>query len=313
MRWPAAILLATCAAAACLPAAHAQSSRLATSIVQATRPLTAEESKALSDFIDRNVAKLSSDSHEDVRAARGELVRTMSQSVATQLFRADASKVLLPKLEEIVASRSQFAAANALEVMRSVCTADSVQALCRNSEPERQPSAALRLVAASGIPASLARTPLNEAQATIVIRTLLQSIRSESSWMAASYDFQGLFTLATAKGIPAPAQQAARKAQADALTSLAERAAKGGDDAVLVQALWRSLGVVLQQQVALTPAAELAAMSKALSPTLTKVIEMGKQPPKGAGATDADFRETAKVAESLKKILARNPSGARRA
>lgn len=312
MRWADAILCAALLAAAFpSPQALAQAVRLPSSIVTATRPLTAEESRALSEFLDRNFARLSSGVHEDVRVARGELIRALSQSTATPLFRAECSKSLLPRLNELVEAKDLFVATNALEVMRALCTADSVLALCKHADPDTQRSAALRLVAASGIPSSIARTPLNDAQAGIVIRAMKQSMQSESSWMAASYDFQSLFTVATTKGIPVSAQKEALKAQVDALKVLADRIGKGGDDAALVHALWRSLGVILQQQVALTPAGELAAMNRGLSPVLTKVVEMGNDPPKGAGASDSDFRETASVASNLRAILGRTPGRAR--
>lgn len=309
MRWAPAIL---CAALLCAavpgPAALAQSGRIPSSIVSATRPLTPEELGTLGSFLDRNLARLLGKDHEDVRGGRAELIRTLSQSTATPLFRSECAKTLLPRLVEIVQSGDPFAATNALEVMRALGTPDSVLALCKQADPEEQRSPALRLVAASGIPGSIARTPMNEAQAAIVIRVLKQSIAAESSWMAASYDFQALFSIATAKAVPAAVQKDARKAQVDALKSLADRVAKGGDDAALVHALWRSLGVVLQQQVAMTPAGELTAMSRGLAPVLAKVESMGQEPPKGAGASDGDFREAATVASNLRAILGRTSS-----
>jgi hypothetical protein len=171
---------------------------------------------------------------------------------------------MLPRLNEIVGAKDLMAATNALEVMRAICTSDSVLALCKAADPETQRCAALRLVAASGIPSSISKTTMNDAQATVVVRAMKQAIQSESAWMAATYDFQSLFALATSKTVPAPVQKEARKAQVDAIKSLTDRVGKGGDDAALVHALWRSLGVVLQQQVALTPPTELAVMNKAL-------------------------------------------------
>lgn len=309
MRWAPAIL---CAALLCAvvpaPNALAQAGRLPSSIVSATRPLTPEELGTLGSFLDRNVTKLSAKDLEDVRGGRSELIRTLSQSTATPLFRAECAKSLLPRLSEIVQSGDPFAATNALEVMRALGTPDSVLALCKQADPEEQRSPALRLVAASGIPGSVARTPINEAQAAIVIRVLKQAMANETSWMAALYDFQGLFALATAKAIPAAVQRDARKAQVEALKSLTDRVAKGGEDAALVHALWRSLGIVLQQQVALTPAGELTAMSRGLAPVLVKVESMGQTPPKGEGASDSDFREAAAVATNLRAILGRPAS-----
>ncbi len=309
MRWAHAIICASCIAIAVpASAAHAQATRLPSSIVTATRPLTADESRALGQFLDTNLVKLAGSDQDDVRSARSDLIRALSQSTATPLFRSECSKALLPRLNEIVQSKDLFSATNALEVMRAICTADSVLALCKAADPDSQRSPALRLVAASGIPSSIAKTTMNDAQAAIVVRAMSQAIQAESSWMAATYDFQALFALATSKTVPTPAQKQARKAQVDAIKSLTDRVSKGGDDAALVHALWRSLGVVLQQQVALTPAGELAAMNKGLSPVLAKVVEMGDAPPKGAGASDSDFREVASVAGNLRTILGRTSS-----
>ena len=306
MRWAPAIICASLLAGA-LAAPHAlgQATRLPSSIVTATRPLTAEESAALAQFLDQNLVKLAASAQDDVRTGRSDLIRVLSQSTATPLFRSECSKALLPRLNEIVESKDLFNATNALEVMRSLCTSDSVLALCKAADPDAQRSAALRLVAASGIPSSIARTTMNDAQAAIVARAMKQAIQSESNWMAATYDFQALFALATSKTVPAPAQKEARKAQVDAIRSLTDRISQGGDDAALVHALWRSLGVVLQQQVALTPAGELAAMNKGLAPVLSKVVAMADSPPKGAGASDSDFREVASVAGNLRTILGR--------
>ena len=307
MRWAHAIIcFALVAVSAPASTALAQATRLPGSIVTATRPLTPEESRALSQFLDQNLVKLSGSDKDEVRSARSDLIRALSQSTATPLFRSECSKALLPRLNEIVGSKDLFSATNALEVMRALCTSESVLALCKAADPDSQRSPALRLVASSGIPSSISKTTMNEAQAAMVVRAMKQSIQSESSWMAATYDFQALFALATSKTIPAPAQKEARKAQVDAIKSLAERVSKGGDDAALVHALWRSLGVVLQQQVALTPAGELAAMNKGLSPVLAKVVAMGDEPPKGEGASDSDFREVAAVAGNLRTILGRS-------
>jgi hypothetical protein len=310
MRWAQAILCASLIAVAA-PVAHAQATRLPSSIITATKPLTADESRTLAEFLDANLVKLGGSDQDAVRSARTELIRALSQSTATPLFRSECSKTLLPRLNELVESKDLIAATNALEVMRALCTSDAILALCKAADPDSQRSPALRLVAASGIPSSIDRTPMNDAQAAIVVRAMRQSIDAESSWMAATYDFQALFTLATSKKIPARAQKEARKAQVDAIKSLAERVAKGGDDAALVHALWRSLGVILQQQVALTPASELAAMNKGLAPVLAKVAAMGDAPPKGAGASDGDFREVASVAESLRTILGRTSGRSR--
>jgi hypothetical protein len=310
MRWAHAIICASLIAATA-PVAHAQATRLPSSIITATKPLAADESRALSEFLDTNLVKLGGTDQDAVRSARSDLIRALSQSTATPLFRSECAKALLPRLNELVESKDQFTATNALEVMRALCTSDAILALCKAADPDSQRSPALRLVAASGIPSSIDRTPMNDAQAAIVVRAMRQAIGSESSWMAATYDFQALFTLATSKKIPANAQKEARKAQVDAIKSLAERVAKGGDDAALVHALWRSLGVILQQQVALTPASELAAMNKGLSPVLAKVVAMGESPPKGAGASDGDFREVASVAENLRTILGRTSGRSR--
>lgn len=306
MRWAYAILCSAALAAAYdLPKADAQATRLPSSIVTATRPLTPEESRTLGDFLNQNLTKLSGTDQDAVRSARSDLVRALSQSTATPLFRSECSKAILSRLNEIVDSKDAVSATNALEVMRALCTPESVLALCKAADPDVQRSAALRLVAASGIPSSIARTTMNDAQVAIVVRTMRQAIQSESSWMAATYDFQSLFALATTKSVPAQVQKDARKAQVDAIKSLADRVGKGGDDAALVHALWRSLGVVLQQQVALTPAGELATMNRGLSPVLAKVVAMGTDPPKGAGASDSDFREVAALADNLRTILGR--------
>jgi hypothetical protein len=309
MRWaPAIICAAALAAGAPATGALAQATRLPSSIVTATRPLTPDESRALGQFLDQNLIKLASPEQDAIRAGRADLIRALSQSTATPLFRSECAKVLIPRLNEIVESKDLLSATNALEVMRSICTSDAVLALCKAADPDSQKSAALRLVAASGIPSSIARTTLNDAQASIVVRAMRQSIQSESNWMAATYDFQALFALATSKTVPAPVQKEARKAQVDAIKSLADRVSRGGDDAALVHALWRSLGVVLQQQVALTPAGELNAMNKGLSPVLGKIASMGDAPPKGAGASDSDFREVAAIADNLRTILGRSSS-----
>lgn len=307
MRWaPAIICAALLWAGAPASEALAQATRLSGSIVTATRPLTPDESRALSEFIDQNLVKLASSEQDTVRTGRADLIRALSQSTATPLFRSECAKLLIPRLNEIIDSKDLLSATNALEVMRAVCTSDAVLALCKAADPDSQKSPALRLVAASGIPSSIAKTTLNDAQAAIVARAMKQAIQAESNWMAATYDFQALFALATSKTVPAPAQKEARKAQVDAIKSLADRVGKGGDDAALVHALWRSLGLVLQQQVALTPAGELAAMNKGLSPVLGKIASMGDAPPKGAGASDSDFREVASIAENLRTILGRS-------
>jgi hypothetical protein len=52
-------------------------------------------------------------------------------------------------------------------------------------------------------------------------------------------------------------------------------------------------------------------MNKGLSPVLGKVVAMGEAPPKGAGATDSDFREVASLAGNLRTILGRTPGRSR--
>lgn len=279
------------------PIAFAQlaATRLSEKITQSTSidPTTKVE---ITKFIEQSIKNLKSTDSLTVRSGREMIVSAMTKQKVSPAFRPLFAAMILPDLKKIISDSSSFQATNALEIVKALQCPDSIALLAEQTATKNQPSASLRLVAAGGL-ANL-RTPieLTSGQADGVLNIIASSAVKETDWMIAAYDLQALSTFSTSPQVPKTSQSLARTALVRTLGDIVNQIRKGTKKE-MIQAVNRTLAIYLRDQVPLATQADVAALMKALEPTL-KEIKTLTVPNESQSLADA-YTQTNKTVDTI--------------
>ncbi len=305
----ASLVLALTAGAA----AQQSAPRLPENIVKSQR-LDAESEKAVTAFITDVLGKLAGPDSRTVALGREMVVASLNRQPSSPAFRVLFAAKVLPGLKKLVAEGSTFQATNALEVVKVLQCPDSILYLSEQSSPKRQPSQALRLVAANGLANPQSQVDLSTGQVDAILKPIGASIAQESDWMIASYDLQALLALSVSAQVPKASQALARSllvAGLDGTTTRIRKALANSDgsqvsDLQLIRALNRVLAIYLRDRVPVAVPADVATFARSIEPTLKSMASM----PSGAleGADAEAFAQAAKTAKRVLSLIA--PSGA---
>ncbi len=284
------------------PIAFAQlaATRLSEKITQSTSidPTTKVE---ITKFIEQSIKNLKSTDSLTVRRGREMIVSAMTKQKVSPAFRPLFAAMILPDLKKIISDSSSFQATNALEIVKALQCPDSIALLAEQTATKNQPSASLRLVAAGGL-ANL-RTPieLTSGQADGVLNIIASSAVKETDWMIAAYDLQALSTFSTSPQVPKTSQTLARTALVRTLGAMVGQIRKGTTEPEMIRAVNRTLAIYLRDQVPLATQADVAALMKALEPTL-KEIKTLTVPNESQSLADA-YTQTNKTVDTIFKTF----------
>ena len=248
-----------------------QDQKLSEKITQSTTidPTTKAE---VAKFIALSIQKLNSVDPSDVRSGREMVVSSMTKQQVNSAFRPVFAALILPDLKKIISSASPFQATNALEIVKALQCPDSISLLADQTAVKNQPSSSVRLVAAGGL--ATLRTPieLTSGQADGILKTIASSLIKETDWMVAAYDLQAFCTFSTSPQVPKASQAFARTAFVNALGYLVTQIRKNPTEgSEMIRAVNRGLAIYMRDQVPLATQADVAAIMKALEPTLKEI------------------------------------------
>ena len=200
------------------------------------------------------------------------VVSSMTKQQVNSAFRPVFAALILPDLKKIISSASPFQATNALEIVKALQCPDSISLLADQTAVKNQPSSSVRLVAAGGL--ATLRTPieLTSGQADGILKTIASSLIKETDWMVAAYDLQAFCTFSTSPQVPKASQAFARTAFVNALGYLVTQIRKNPTEgSEMIRAVNRGLAIYMRDQVPLATQADVAAIMKALEPTLKEI------------------------------------------
>lgn len=254
-------------------------------------------------FIASSTELLQSSDPAQVRAGREMITAPMTKGGANDAFRVTFASMALPELKNIVSQGTTFQATNALEVIKSLQSPDSLAFLAEQVSAAKQSNGTLRLVAAAGIAALRTPIDLTTQQADAIVKLIDTSLAGETDWMIASYDLQALQAFTTSPRAPKASQNTAKALLLSRLQAMATQLRSKTLNSGMIRAINRSLALYLQNQIPKLSKAEAGTYTKSLEPTLKILKGLAATPP------DAQHAEAYKqVGKLVDKFLTNIPA-----
>lgn len=237
-------------------------------------------------------AQLAADEPARVKDARSRLIKPSQTTGATSTFLNRYSAGALPALTKLIQTGSIMQATNAIEVVRTLGTANAALVLRDAISPQQQPKPQVRLVAAGALRSALAAfrketATFTQQEADRMVRDVGTAAGQETNWVAFQSDMGALAAVAANHAFTDPTRAQALTQEFTALTAATKRAGQGGADAALIQGLRRCIDLVMRQDLEITKPQEKAEFRKAALGFLGGLVAVGAKPP----VVDRELRE----------------------
>lgn len=264
-------LLAACFAASVAGMAAAQST-LDRAVIGATAPLTEAQKATLAGFADKSIATIrDSDDSAEIADARAALIVPARDPGATSSFRKGYSALLVAELAPTVKGKDLLRAVNAMQVLRFARTQEVGDILIDRLSVAGETDPAKRIAAASLLADLAEDLDAGNAYFEPAARRVRDTCANETDWIALQQKLAALSTASRRKELPAEVARGIRKAQAEAIASVAKsiRTSKSAD--ARMQALQRAL-IGLRNDLLTMPQSERSAFAKVLAPALADML-----------------------------------------
>ena len=237
-------------------------------------------------------AQLAASEPARVKDARSRLIKPPQTSGATSIFLNRYSAGALPALTRLIQSGTIIQATNAIEVVRTLGTANAAFVLRDAINPQRQPKSQVRIVAAGALRSAIAAfrketLTFTQQEADRLVREVGTAAGQETNWVAFQSDVGALAAVAANRAFTDPTRSQALAQEFAALSAATKRASQGGADAGLIQGLRRCIDLVMRQDLEISKPQEKADFRKAALGFLNGVVALGAKPP----VADRELRE----------------------
>ena len=261
--------LATCLLAACLVGSAAAQSTLDRAVIGATAPLSEAQKTALSGFADKSIAAIRDG--DDIADARAALIVPARDPAATVNFRKAYSALLIAELGPTVKGKDLLRAVNAMQVVRFARTQEAADLLIDRLSTTAETDPAKRIAAASLLVDLAEDLDAGNAYFEPAARRVRDACANESDWIALQQKLAALSAASRRKELPTEVARGIRKAQAEAIASVAKsiRTSKVADPRM--QALQRTL-IGLRNDLLTMPQSERSALAKVFAPALSDML-----------------------------------------
>lgn len=282
----------------------AQVSGLPSDLISAKTTLTQEQQSRLANYVDRVSGVFAKGTPSEVVAVRNEIVDLCRNLVASEIFRRELSVLLVKSFQPLTKSKETFRSTNAFLTAQFLRSAESLDFLVDNVDPEAQPDAGLRTSAAAQLPRAGTTSNLTPPQVDALAKRLVAAARIETGWMTIASETEAVGELLGMK-LPAAQAAAVADAQASIINSITERV-QDGSATQLIQALQRSL-LVVRNQLTNAPAepARGQRLLAGIAPSLSTIDRWTKTPPPGVASNPqykAAFDSVIATASLLKRV-----------
>ncbi|MBM4114010.1 MAG: hypothetical protein FJ253_11695 [Phycisphaerae bacterium] len=302
------LIAALGASASTTPVAVAQGN-IPQEVVGASRTLISEERTQIDAYIKPRVGELGDGDPSAVTNARKDLGQWPKAPGASDIFRRAYADAVREELRPLLQSKDEYRASNALMVLPTLLTAESLDELAENASPARQKAESVRIMAArllSHASTKLAEPNpdfrLNSAQAEGYARRIREAALEETSWAALGELGTAVAEVGNCKYLPDDSRDKVR----DELRRILEREvdlARRPEHADVIRAVQKTLGD-LQKQLVEMRAASKAAYGQELQPILKSIRELAAKPPTGASEwSRRAYEKAVKAVDLIETIL----------
>ncbi|HMN96068.1 MAG TPA: hypothetical protein PKC43_01455 [Phycisphaerales bacterium] len=245
-------------------------SSLPQSMIETAAPLAPEQKTRLGAFVSAQVRQLAEGEPDRVGRARVELSTPPGRPGASETFRREYAAIVRPALAPIIAGTDEMRTINALIVIASLRSPESVDLLLERSDPSREPRLAVRIRASSSLADAIAQAPLTPAQIDGATRRLSANAGQETDWVPILHAFRAIVRIVALPGLPDASVGVALRAETELLAQLVDRIRRESAASPLMNAMAQAL-LSVRNQLTTMPADRATTLRRDLAPTLVGV------------------------------------------
>ena len=249
-----------------------QATTLDRTIVASTGALNDGQKSAVSAFVGKHAEAIRTGTDaRSVEDARGALTTPARDPAASPNFRKAYAVILITELSPVVKGSDLHRSLNAMQALRFSRTPEALDLIIERTAVASEPSAAKRIAAASLAGDAFEDLDASNAYYETAARRLRDAAVSETDWLALQQKLAAIGAAARRKDLPADNARNVRKAQAEAIASLAKGMKASAKADARMQAIQRTL-VGLRNDLLVMQSADRSAVSKVLAPALSDLV-----------------------------------------
>ena len=282
----------------------AQADAIPPELVNVKQALTAEQRKSVTDFVAKEVDRFAEADPAGVVAIRTKLVDQIRQTTVSPNFRRDFGIEFVKGFAKFAEGTDSMRATNAFILARFIATAESIDFLIDNLDPDNQPEVAIRIAASAQLPKALDVAPLSPPQFDAMTKRIAAVLKKEGNWVVAAHEVESITQMLREEALTPPQAEAIAISLASTINDLQSRVAAGSDPQ-LINALQRALLAVRNQLSGIAGSARSKLLT-AIAPSLDSLVKMKSKPPAGISEAelDATFKAVVNTAGLLQKVTA---------
>jgi|LauGreDrversion4_2_1035121.scaffolds.fasta_scaffold56507_2 hypothetical protein len=292
--------------AAALLAAPAAAQGLPNDVVMAKGELTAEGRKQVADFVQSAAERFAEADPAAIADMRSDMFEQMRNPNISMSFRRAFGAEFTKAFKRFTDDKDPLRATNAFIVARYVGTAETIDWIAANLDPNAQAEVSIRIAAAAQLAEAMeAPRSFSPPQLDNMAKRLSGLARRETDWVVVGHELETLAQLLRTPGLPTPVAESIAASLTSAINDIAAKVMDGSAPE-LVNALQRGLLAVRDRTVN-APASARTKLLDGIAPTVQKIAGMkGKFPKAVADAGLGDtFDATAKTASLLTAMRAK--------
>lgn len=254
------------------PEALGQSATIDRSIISATGALNDGQKTSVSGFVGKYAETIrTGDNARAVEEARAALATPARDPAATPNFRKAYGQILVVELAPVAKGSDLHRALNAMQALRFSRTPEALDVIIDRTTVAGESNPAKRIAAASLAADAFEDLDASNAYFETAARRLRDAAVSETDWLALQQKLAAIGAAARRKELPADNARNVRKAQAEALASIAKAMKASSTAEARMQAIQRTL-VGLRNDLLVMQSADRSAVAKVLAPALSDLL-----------------------------------------
>ena len=282
----------------------AQADAIPPDLLNVKQALTADQRKAVTEFITKEVERFAEADPAGVVAIRSKLVEQIRQTTVGANFRRDFGIEFVKGFAKFAEGTDSMRATNAFILARFIATAESINFLLDNLDPDNQPEVAIRIAASAQLPKALYDAPLSPPQFDAITKRIAAVAKKERDWVVAAHEVESITQMLREEALTPPQAEAIAMSLAATINDLQSRVAAGSDPQ-LINALQRALLAVRNQLSGIAGSARTKLLT-AIAPSLDSLVKMNAAQPASLSGDDlaGTFKAVVNTAGLLQKVTA---------
>jgi hypothetical protein len=279
-------------------------------VLEAQPTLSDAQRGQVEAYMDAMAERFASSEPGAMAAVRKDLDGLMKNLNAKPPFKRELGLAFVKSFSEHAAGTDGLRTMNVFIMARTVATADTVDFLIDNVDPNKQASVTMRIAAAAQLTKAIEGATLSPPQLDALAKRLAPIAARETDWVVVTHEVEAMAAMLRRQGLSGPQAEAIAASLATTVNDVATRV-MSGKEPELVNALQRSL-LVVRNQLTGVPGSARTKLLTSIAPSLDKLAAMKDKAPGGLakGSLKETFDAVVRTAGLLQRV--RSTDGATR-